>query len=280
VEGGIYNVRKATCGIICTNCTGYSGYGIDLNPFAVAVGSNIQETFYGQYSSGTQYNLTSNATWSSSDTTVATVSAGLVQGLDEGSPTIYAELLEIDPGEVCVAAGDPIHCTMLYFGASAPGNVTQAIPTKFISSPGTSLSNGALFFTYSWSSSSGKLSDLSSCTAGESVYYPNYPSTPYVWPLPMVASTINPGVVSGNASSGGFEDTNSPPDSFQQPYSSASFQATQRLWWSCPYWNNGSLNYFVPDITIARSVFKDTDGFWKYSITKSGASNTIKLPNQ
>jgi hypothetical protein len=90
----------------------------------------------------------------------------------------------------------------------------------------------------------------------------------------------NPTVISGNASSGGLEDTQYGADNYQQPYKNAGFQATQRLWWSCPYWNNGNLNYFVPDITIQRDIFQDTDGKWKYRIQKSGYQSIYTLPNQ
>jgi hypothetical protein len=147
----------------------------------------------------------------------------------------------------------------------------------------SNLTNGALFFVYSWQSSTGagKQSDLSSCTVGETVFYPGT-SASYVWPLPMVVNfpTINPTVISGSGSNGGIQDTNQPPDSFQLPYFNSGFNSTQRFRWSCPLYNNGSVNNFVPDITITRRVFKDTDGFFKYQITKSGFTNTIKLPNQ
>jgi hypothetical protein len=155
-----------------------------------------------------------------------------------------------------------------------------ATPTNFQQSPGTPLSNGALFFTDTWSSSTGNQADLATCTVGETVFYPNYPSSPYTWPLPMVAQTINPTVVEGSGMNAGFNDTNSPPNSYQQPYSAASFNATQRLRWSCPCYQNGAVQNFVPDITITRRIFKDTDNLWKCEITKSGSTNRVVLPNQ
>ena len=98
----------------------------------------------------------------------------------------------------------------------------------------------------------------------------------------MVANppTPNPTSVSGAGSNAGFNDTNAPADSYQQPYSAASFQATQRFWFTCPNYKNGSIQSLAPDVTISRSVFQDTDSFWKYQITKSGYTNTVRLPNQ
>jgi len=258
----------------CFSCCGWTAESFFPNPvnldfgFFADIGVNRLNPCNGQ-----KYNITTDFdTWSSSNTSVAMVSTGQVQGVGVGTATGFAEGTINSSGQCA--------CNPKIVEVQVPIYVARAIPTNFTSSAGTQLNNGALFFTYTWSSSSGSLSDLSSCSAGESVFYPNYPSTPYTWPLPMVASTINPSVISGNASSGGFEDTNGPPNSFQQPYSAVSFQATQRLWWSCPNWNNGSQNAFVPDITITRTVFKDTDGYWKYQISKSGYANTIKLPNQ
>ena len=173
-------------------------------------------------------------------------------------------------------------------GSTVPSNsvnftlVAVAIPTDWTILSEAPLNSGALFFQYVWSSSTGAKADLSTCSVGETVFYPNYPTTPYVWPLPMVQSTQNPTFPpTGRGSDAVSEDTNYPPGSYQQPYSATNpFTATQRWWWSCPYYNNGSPNNFVPDLSIVRKIFKDTDGFWKYQITKSGYTNTVKLPNQ
>jgi hypothetical protein len=172
-------------------------------------------------------------------------------------------------------------------GSTLPSNsvnftvVAVAIPTDWTILSEAPLSSGALFFQYIWYSSTGAKADISTCSIGETVFYPNFPTTPYIWPLPMVASTPNPSAPpSGKGSDAVSQDTNYPPDSYQQPYATANFTATQRFWWSCPYYNNGSVNNFVPDLPIVRKIFKDTDGFWKYQITKSGYTNTVKLPNQ
>jgi len=154
-------------------------------------------------------------------------------------------------------------------------------PVNFKIYSEANLNTGALFFTYTWSSSTGKQSDLSACTLGESVYYPNYPSTPYNWPAPMVASTVDPTVLSGSATNTGSTDTNYPPDSYSTPYSTVYFNATQRFWWQCSNYNGGAIQTLYPTQTILREVFKDsTDGFWKYYISKSGYTNIVKLPNQ
>jgi hypothetical protein len=158
---------------------------------------------------------------------------------------------------------------------------SKAVPVKFQQVSEANLDDGTLFFKYSWSSSSGKRSDLASCKVGERVSYPGSPAE-FFFPLPMLgAINPNPTVLKFSAIYLGMKDHNlPPPNGFVKPYTSTSFQATQQFWWSCPYYNNGNSNSFVPDITITRQVFQDTDAFWKYQITKSGSTNTIRLPGQ
>jgi hypothetical protein len=206
-------------------------------------------------------------------------------------PSGVGDFTGVSPGSFTATAsatlqggrGDcPEDCSPTYFQNGATGTITRAIPVNFTIQSESNLNNGSLFFTYVWSSSSGKQPDLSHCTVGETVYYPSYPTTPYTWPLPMVANppTPNPASLSGSGGNAGSTDTNYPPDSYQQPYSAASFQATQRFWFSCPGYMNDSVQSLAPDVTIIRRTFYDTDGFWKYQISKSGYVNTIRLPNQ
>jgi hypothetical protein len=158
---------------------------------------------------------------------------------------------------------------------SAPAN-NVAIPVTFSKSKPNPLSNGAIAWTYSFKSSSGNLSDLSACKVGETVFYP--PSTgDYVWPAPMVQSSPNPSPVYGPATYGFFNDVNSPPNSFKQPYVYAHFQATQTIQWECSNYKSGAYQRFIPDLTIDRTV-NQVNGKWTYTIQKDGATNSAPLP--
>ena len=165
--------------------------------------------------------------------------------------------------------------------AQVPAQVTTscAIPVSFRTKSVSEPSDGSLVFNYEWSSSTGNQSDLSACTVGETVFYPGS-QNPFSWPLPMVQSTTNPTVITGLGSNAGFIDTNGSPNSYRSPYFANSFQATQRLWWSCPCHENGGNQLFVPDIAINRRIFRDADGLWNYEITKSGRTSRVVLPNQ
>ena len=283
---GTFNVRTATCGGPCTKCAGVTQLAIDQGPGSMAVGTTMQLTATATYYSGAKKDVTGTAGWSSSNTSVATVQSvgsanpGMVSGVAPGSMTITADLSAVVGGVCPIPPTYDGGCQFNNFTSPVDCTVFCATPTNFSIQSESNLNDGSLFFTYTWSSSTGKQSDLAACKIGESVFYPNYPATPYVWPLPMVSSTNNPETNSGAGSNQVFTDQNFPPSSYQQSYFSASFPATQRFWWSCPCYQNGSLNYFGADVTITRKVFKDTDGFWKYQINKSGYTNTVRLPNQ
>lgn len=119
--------------------------------------------------------------------------------------------------------------------------------------------------------------DLAACTVGETVFYPTN-QNPIPWPPPMVSSTRNPDPHQSTGNNSFSPDNNMPPSKYQQPYMYAHFTATQRFWWICPCYQNGNLQLFVPDVTIDRQVFQDTDSIWKYQIQKSGYINKVPLP--
>lgn len=89
VAAGIYNIHKATCNNNCVTCDGTTTYWVSADPFALAVSSSTQEHLYAQWDTGVQYDYTnSNSTWTSSNTGIATVQTGLVNGVSVGSITL------------------------------------------------------------------------------------------------------------------------------------------------------------------------------------------------
>ena len=123
MDAGTYNVQKATCGTWCKTCSGSVDAWVAADPFYVPVSGNTQLSFTSQYNTGQQYDLTSAGTWSSSATSIATVSAGSVNGVSAGAAEIAAQ----DPDEPGYSSGCyayAIDCP-LYTGVSAgaPSNV-------------------------------------------------------------------------------------------------------------------------------------------------------------
>jgi hypothetical protein len=135
MDAGIYNVRKAICGQTCITCNGVVNSFMVDNPFALAVGGSKQQTFYMQYNTGSQFNLNSKSRWSSSATTVATVSAGLVNGVSAGSSTILAQDNFTEPAYNSCAPSSS-SCTVKTNGVSpsgsSSGTVQVRVPTKVI----------------------------------------------------------------------------------------------------------------------------------------------------
>jgi hypothetical protein len=250
-----------TYGHVTYGCAGCCGYINPATPWYNPV-PVIINTF--QDDGVDAYNTCDSATedvsdsfynhWSSGNTAIVTVDYyGRHNGVSAGATTSQTS------GQLSMAR--PRACILETKVPQGGVNVSCPTPTNFTIQSESNLNDGSLFFTYTWSSSTGNQADLANCTVGESVFYPGYPTTPYIWPLPMVQSTPNPTAVSGKGSNSGFTDTNGSPTSYRQPYSSASFNATQRFWWTCPCYQNGATQYFVPDVTISRRTFKDTDGF-------------------
>jgi len=128
MDSGVYNVRKATCGGSCQNCDGASSSSVITDPFGVVVAMTNQENLTTTYCSGSQYTLTGNSSWSSSKTSVATVSGGLVRGVSPGSLVVSAS----DPTvPVCAPQCNPYGSCPAYqgTGGSSPGNVCPSSTT-------------------------------------------------------------------------------------------------------------------------------------------------------
>jgi len=123
VDSSFYNVRKATCSPPCTTCNGTTSYSVSPSPFNVRVGSTAYEDFQAQWNTGIQYDYTSGANWTSSNTSIATVtSPGQVKGVAAGSFTLYASISGIPIyGLICTYENPcPISGGG---GGSAPGTV-------------------------------------------------------------------------------------------------------------------------------------------------------------
>jgi hypothetical protein len=294
----------STFSFFCCYCSPRSAT-VSLNPASVSaqVGDEQDETLWETivdcHDMPTSYPVpASEASWSSSNYSVASVdSLGRVYCGYPGTATVTAtklvELLSPDysigPGDSCYlddsCYGEPVCQSALeyryaaaYFDVSPPP--ACAIPTNFRTNSVTHQTDGGLRFVYEWSSTTGNNNDLSQCRTGETVFYPGYPTTPYIWPLPMEQETVNPTQVWAFGNNATMIDVNAPPSGYRLPYSASSFEATHRLWWSCPCHNNGAVQYFVPDIIIRRRIFKDSENKWKYEIQKSDETNTRVLPNQ
>jgi hypothetical protein len=215
---------------------------------------------------------TGGTTTTITDTATITISGTAASTIASGSPATDVTLNATVPASEG-SGTQPVALNPQVFSV-------VAIPVNFTTYKETNLSDGTLQFSYSWNSSSGNLNDIASCKVGEQVAYPGS-SASYIWPLPMVQSSINPTILnfSGNSTgpngtTAGLGDYQYPPNSYSKPYQAASFTATQVFQWACPYYLDGNFTRFTPNITIMRSVSQNASGQWIYQVTKSGFTST------
>jgi hypothetical protein len=131
VCGAFYNPLKATCGEWWTYCYGYCDPEVTPSPFSVAVGGTVPLHAKATYADGSLDDFTTSSSWSSGNTSVATVGAstGLVTPASAGSVGIGAQFpsLIVYTGELC-STGCPIPCPTGNLGAGASGTVADATP--------------------------------------------------------------------------------------------------------------------------------------------------------
>ncbi|HKI26418.1 MAG TPA: IPT/TIG domain-containing protein [Candidatus Sulfotelmatobacter sp.] len=138
-------------------------------------------------------------------------------------------------------------------------------------------STGELDITYAWSSSTGNTSDLAACTMAEYVTYPGTGAT-YTWPGPPFGQqSPNPTALSQSGANTFSLDKHLPPGSWVKPYIAASFTANQVYQYVCPCANGGN-QVHIANYTITRSVTKNSDGTYRYTVTKSSGESATRNP--
>lgn len=148
-------------------------------------------------------------------------------------------------------------------GGSAP---PCAVPTNFRETLRRRDAGGVLHFEYAWDSSTGSLADLGSCEVGEIVTYSQTEDPPFI-PAP------NPTVLWVPGTDGVAQDNHSP--GVRKPYKDSTEIAVQYYRFHCPCRDSDRPVNLMGPITLTRKVESTGSGNFKYTITKSGISNTI-----
>lgn len=96
------------------------------------------------------------------------------------------------------------------------------------------------------------------------------------------AQAADPTVRNLPATLGVFIDTHGlpPGQPFVTPYGASSFTGVQRYRYTCPCANGGSPVNLMGLLNIVRSVSQNTNGSWKYTVTKptNGQASINPLP--
>jgi hypothetical protein len=259
----------------CANCCGTMSTQLWFDPLGVAFSGTAGQGVNGYDNCALDWtDITSyfNGNWLTANTAIATVdSYGTHTGVSVGSTTssTWANLREGSNG---------LYCPRLRFSPAGTANV-HSVPVNFRQTNTSDAGNGDLHFAYAWDSSSGNLADLSACTVGEIVTYPG--SNPYNWSPPFPAnSSTNPFVAEGAATAGIGVDDNQlyPSSTFVKPYSAANFTATQNFRYRCTNTNNGAYAALLGPLSITRSVQQNTNGTWKFTVTKPTNGQAIINP--
>jgi hypothetical protein len=192
---------------------------------------------------------------------VFTIPAGTVPGA-------YTVSVSVPNGD-----GGSVSSNGVTFTVTACASVTNFTRQSWVAKPAT----GELDITYTWSSSTGKQSDLAACQLAEYVTYPGAPGT-YTWPRPPFGqATANPTPGGGSAANSVYIDQHLPPVSWIKPYIAASFTANQTYQYVCPCVNGGS-QVQLGQYTITRSVTQNSDGSYMYTVTKSSGESATLNP--
>jgi hypothetical protein len=193
------------------------------------------------------------------------------------SPTpdgVVSLYLFFGPGPVCYTPSVDI-----VLGGSTDSdyqpNPPAAHPVNFHETNHYDAGNGTLHFDYAWDSSTGVMSDLINCTTQEIVSYTPRDLPFKSPPFPAGIDPINPTVKGGPAYVGSAPDDHSTPGNFVRPYSTKTIIAVQTYQYICSGVNGGNPVRLYGPLKIVRSVSQNSNGSWKFTITKSGASASI-----
>ncbi len=108
VASATYNVRNATCSPDCVNCNGVSQIVVSPSSLSLSSEASSQVTATEVWNTGQQ--LPAVGTWSSTNSSVATASSGLITGVAAGAAT--AKIMESNasrPGQACLGL-EGSHC--------------------------------------------------------------------------------------------------------------------------------------------------------------------------
>jgi hypothetical protein len=103
------------------------------NPFGVAISRTHQLNSYASWNTGGQYTMTSTGSWSSNNTSVATVSGGLVSGVSAGSATEGFTYYNAPVGVGYICHSNNTGCPTSTFGPTSPGTVQKPASLSVLS---------------------------------------------------------------------------------------------------------------------------------------------------
>lgn len=159
-----FNVRNGTCTNVCGYCNGVTSGRVDPPSLSLVPGETSQVKGILSYNTGEQRDVTSVATWSSNNTSIATVSSmGLVAAASGnetyGNASIKFMVYNYPYGAGYICMGNQLNCPYANFGGTT--SVTVDVPSSL--SVDSKVSNYAL--------------NENSCGTGQAGWYTVYKRT-------------------------------------------------------------------------------------------------------
>lgn len=173
IDSGVYNVRKATCGLYCQSCDGVTSWSVADNPFTVPVSQQHQLTFYETWNTESQYDDTSDSNWTTSASSVATVGTpgsgtpGNVSGVSTGNAIITSAYWYSEPDYTNYwCEGGPWSCPYMYTSGQASSSGTAVSAAITMQGSGTVPSDNSGLTAWQNATGGNKLGDYATCLIG------------------------------------------------------------------------------------------------------------------
>lgn len=136
-DAGVYNVKKATCGMECYTCDGATSVWMTPSPFFVETDQSISMSLMDEWDTGEEFNLSDEATWSGGGP-IYVSSTGEITGVFGDSASVSAsDSSEPIYMQYCGPAG-PDPCPLAFgIGSGSSGQVGDVTPVITGISPST-----------------------------------------------------------------------------------------------------------------------------------------------
>lgn len=254
----------------CTICCGPTDPYMEWDPLSLLPGGFWnQQIQSGDSCTRRLTTITSDfPTWWTDNNAIATASTNKINGIAVGATGHHGLSNSIYWGPLEDSGGEP--CPLDQQQVDAGTNVGP-VPVNFTLDSAVDAGGGDLHLVWTWQSSSGNLSDLSSCSVGENVSFPGAPAD-YTWQTPFPLITIHPNPTTGSVPA---TDGSDPDDhdllgkldtDFRKPYSANSFVAQQSFSYSCVYNGKTLTGTLFATANVTRVVKQNTNGSWYFKV--------------
>lgn len=128
IAGGLFNTANATCGMLCQYCNGYNNFVLIPGPIDVQINGSGTVVSHATDSYGNDQTL-SGGSWTTTNSSIMTVSSGNVGGVSPGSVTLqnFLSNIIVYQGNFCVSDNMNDACPQGNPAPSGGGDVVKVV---------------------------------------------------------------------------------------------------------------------------------------------------------